>query len=66
MNIRSSHPEVFFEKGVLKICSKFTGEYPCRIPMPKCDFNIVSKHKKTSGGLLLENLDRCYVTFLSI
>ena len=28
--LRSSHPEVFFEKGVLKICSKFTGEHPCR------------------------------------
>ena len=27
---RSSHPEVFFRKGVLKICSKFTGEHPCR------------------------------------
>ena len=27
--IRSSHPEVFLEKGVLKICSKFTGEHPC-------------------------------------
>ena len=25
---RSSQPEVF--KGALKICSKFTGEYPCR------------------------------------
>ena len=29
-NTRSSHPEVFLEKGVLKICSKFTGERPCR------------------------------------
>ena len=28
--IRSSHPEVFLGKGVLKICSKFTGEHPCR------------------------------------
>ena len=28
---RSSHPEVFLEKGVLKICIKFTGEHPCRI-----------------------------------
>ena len=28
--VRSSHPEVFLEKGVLKICSKFTGEHPCR------------------------------------
>ena len=27
---RSSHPEVFLRKGVLKICSKFTGEHPCR------------------------------------
>ena len=26
---RSSHPEVFLEKGALKICSKFTGEHPC-------------------------------------
>ena len=27
---RSSHPEVFSEKGVLKIYSKFAGEHPCR------------------------------------
>ena len=27
---RSSHQEVFLEKGFLKICSKFTGESPCR------------------------------------
>ena len=27
---RSSALEVFLEKGVLKICSKFTGEHPCR------------------------------------
>ena len=27
---RSSHPEVFLRKGVLKICSKFTGEHPYR------------------------------------
>ena len=29
-NSRSSRPEVFLRKGVLKICSKFTGEHPCR------------------------------------
>ena len=29
-NYRSSPPEVFKVKGVLKICSKFTGEHPCR------------------------------------
>ena len=28
--IRSSHPKVFLEKGVLKLCSKFTGEHPYR------------------------------------
>ena len=27
---RSSHPEVLLGKAVLKICSKFTGEHPCR------------------------------------
>ena len=27
---RSSSPEVFLGKSVLKICSKFTGGYPCR------------------------------------
>ena len=27
---RSSHPGVFLGKGVLKICSKFTEEHPCR------------------------------------
>ena len=26
----SSHPKVFLGKGVLKICSKFTGEHSCR------------------------------------
>ena len=29
-NCRSSHPEVFLGKGVLRICSKYTGEHPCR------------------------------------
>ena len=27
---RSIRPEVFLGKSVLKICSKFTGEHPCR------------------------------------
>ena len=27
---RSSPPEVFLEKSVLKVCSKFTEEHPCR------------------------------------
>ena len=28
--IKSNRPEVFLRKGILKICSKFTGEHPCR------------------------------------
>ena len=28
--IRNSRPEVFLRKDVLKICNKFTAEYPCR------------------------------------
>ena len=27
--VRSSHPDVFLGKGVLKICSKFTRRHPC-------------------------------------
>ena len=30
LNMRSSHPEVFLGKGILEICSKFTGEHPSR------------------------------------
>ena len=30
-SFRSSRPEVFLGKGVLRICSKFTGEHPSRI-----------------------------------
>ena len=35
---RSSPPEVFLKKGVLKICIKFYW----RTPMSKCDFNKVA------------------------
>ena len=51
---RSSPPDVLLGKVVLKKCSKFTEEHPCRstisikllyrrTPMPKCDFNKVAK-----------------------
>ena len=30
----SSRPKVFLRKGVLRICSKFTGEHPCQIAIP--------------------------------
>ena len=33
VTVRSSRPEVFVRKGVLKICRKFTGEHPCRSPI---------------------------------
>ena len=54
---RSSRPEVFLGKGVLKICSKFTEEHPCR-----SEISINLMHifrtlfpKSTSGRLLLNS-----------
>ena len=44
---RSSNTEVFLGKGVLKICSKFTGEHPCRSA-------ISIKLQSNSGRLLLQ------------
>ena len=29
LRAKLTYPEVFLGKGVLKICSKFTGEHPC-------------------------------------
>ena len=34
--IRSSRPEVFLGKGVLKISRKFTGEHPCPTTLDGC------------------------------
>ena len=28
--VKSSPPQVYLEKGALKICSKFTGDHPCQ------------------------------------
>ena len=66
---KSSHLEVFLGKGVLKICSKFTGEHPCQSvslinctsaygcsPVYKvCCMHIFTAHfpKNVSGRLLL-------------
>ena len=33
--LRSIPPEVFLGKGALKMCSKFTGEHPCRSVLVK-------------------------------
>ena len=39
---RSSRPEVFLRKGVLKICCKFTGEHPCRsVTSMKLQSNLI-------------------------
>ena len=67
---RSSRPEVFFGKGVLKICSKFTGKHPCRNAISRNFIEIALRHgcspvnllhisrtpfpRNTSGWLLLE------------
>ena len=51
---RSTHPEVFLKKAVLKICSKFTGEHPCRSAISiKLHIFRTSFLKNSSGRLLL-------------
>ena len=44
---RSSHPEVFLRKGVLKICSKFTEELPCRSAI------LIKLHRTLGMSVLL-------------
>ena len=66
-NNRSCLSEVFLGKGVLKICSKFTGEHPCRSvisiklfalrhgfsPVFLLHISRAPFYKNTSGGLLI-------------
>ena len=53
---RSSYPEVFLEKGGLKICRKFTGEHPCRSAISiklLCNFiEIVLQHGRSPANFL--------------
>ena len=53
---RTSHPEVFLMKGVLKICSKFTGERPCQSMISIkliCNFlEITLRHGCSPANLL--------------
>ena len=56
-NFRSSHPELFSRKGVLKICSKFTGEHSCRnaisIKLESNFIDIALRHGCSPVNLLL-------------
>ena len=53
---RSSPPEVFLEKGVLKICSKFTEEHPCQtvisIKLQGNFIEIALRHGRSPANLL--------------
>ena len=43
--LRSSRPEVFQQKGVLKICRKFTGDHPCQtVILIKLLSNLLKSH----------------------
>ena len=54
--LKSSHPKVFLGKGVLKICSRFTGEHPCRSAISiklQCNFiEIALRHGWSPVNLL--------------
>ena len=53
---RSSRPEVFLKKGVLKICSKFIGEHPCRsvisIKLQSNFIEITHRHGRSAVNLM--------------
>ena len=54
-SLRSSHPEVFLGKGVLKICSKFTGQHLCRSAISiklLCNFIEIALWHECSVNLL--------------
>ena len=54
--LRSSHPEVFLGKSILKICSKFTGEHPCRSAISSkllCNFLEITLRQECSPVNLL-------------
>ena len=49
---RSSLPEVSLGKAFLKLCSKFTGEHPCRIVILITLLVILLKSHFGTGALL--------------
>ena len=51
--VKSSNPELFLVKGFLKICSKFTGEHPCRSMISISNFiEITLRHGCSPVNLL--------------
>ena len=57
-NNRSSRPEEFLRKGVLKICSKFGGDHPCRSVISiklLCNFIEIALRHGCSPVTLLHN-----------
>ena len=74
---RSRHLEVFLRKGVLEICSKFTGEHPCQSsisikllrhecsPVNLLDIFRTPFQQNTPGRLLLDEAFGALLTDLS-
>ena len=69
-SFRSSHPEVFHEKGVLKLCSKFTGEQPCRSVISiklLCNFSEITLRRECCNFIEIALRHSCSpVNFLHI
>ena len=64
-DFRSSYPEVFLEEGVLKICSKFTGEYSCQSAITiKLFCNVFNHWKIFETILTIESNERNQMTYL--
>ena len=56
MSSRSSHPEVFLRKAVLKVCSKLTGEHPCQSVEARSTLEVLIRKK-----LKLITLNPCFI-----
>ena len=63
--VRSSHPGMFLVKDVLKICSKLTGEHPCRSVISiKLLPTLMKSHLSMSVLLLITWLSEICLTSL--
>ena len=52
VNFRSSRSELFLGKGVLKICSQFTGENRCRSASSHFEVGVTLRHGCSPESLL--------------